>query len=331
MQDQTLADALEAAERFGGVRPAARALGIPYTTFQGRVKRAKAAAVTPELPADWHEPIADIIERQATQVAKRREVRRAREWFPVKVAEARPIGILWFGDPHIDDDSCDMDVLLRHVELCRETPGLYGANIGDTTNNWVGRLTRLFGDQEASQETARRLAKWFLVDSGVNWLLTLVGNHDAWNEGGEILSQMNSEQVPLIDWAAKFRLVFKNGRSVRIHAAHDFKGSSIWNKTHGPSRAAQTGAADLYVCGHRHDWGIQHYELPETDRAPVSIRCRGYKGFDHYAVRSGYAQSRYGAAILTVIDPTAETPDGLVTPFANVETGARYLNMLRGA
>jgi len=56
-------------------------------------------------------------------------------------------------------------------------PGIYGANIGDTTDNWpwTGRLARLWAESEVSDKTAKRMAEWFMFDAGVRWLLWLIG------------------------------------------------------------------------------------------------------------------------------------------------------------
>ena len=159
-----------------------------------------------------------------------------------------------------------------------------------------------------------------------------MGNHDEWESGADILRLMNVAKVPMLDWEAKFEIRTPGTkRAVRVHAAHDFPGHSMWNGTHGAMRAAKMVTdADLYVCGHRHDWGIQHFEVAGRDRCPLIIRTRGYKFLDHYATRNGYQQSQSGAAVLTIIDPTVLDPAGRVLAFPDVEQGVRVLKALRG-
>ena len=165
-----------------------------------------------------------------------------RSWFPIQINTQGPIGISFFGDPHVDDNFCDWPALHRHCEIHAQTEGLFAVNCGDVTNNWVGRLQRLFGEQEASQATARKLAYWLLADSGVTWLAWILGNHDLWNEGAEILRQMNASAIPMEEWQARFSLVFPNKKICKIWVAHNFAGSSIWNTLHGAQRAAHTKA-----------------------------------------------------------------------------------------
>lgn len=274
-------------------------------------------------------PIDEIITARRAHFQRTKARVDAEQWQTVHVRDALPIGIVWFGDPHIDDDGCNWPLLERHILLCA-APGVYGANIGDSTNNWAGRLARLYSKQETSAHTARRLAKWFMADCGVTWLLWLMGNHDLWDSGADLLRSMDiHNKVEMRDWAAKIELRFPGGTAVRVHAAHDFPGHSMWNIGHGPLRAARMGgSADLYVCGHKHDWTVGAFETADG-RCPVIARARGYKWHDEYATVGGFQQSQHGAAIMTIIDPRA-TAAGRVLAFADVEQGAAVLKALRG-
>ena len=285
-----------------------------------------------ELPnfPDEHIDVREIIELQKKRFATRQTSYDAHTWFPVKVLDKLAIGVLWFGDPHVDDDGCNWPALDRDINLCKNTDGLYGANIGDTTNNWAGRLSHLYAKQDASVSTARRLAKWFLLDAGVPWLVWLYGNHDAWGDGSEVLAQMakqhGTQRIVCHDWEARFRLVFKNGWEPRIFAAHDFKGHSMWNPLHGPMKAGHMGdEADLYVCGDRHNWACFEFENAARGRRQTFVRVRGYKFMDEYARRLSLQEQREGCAAVTVFDPVRRQ----ITAFSDAELGADFLTYLR--
>lgn len=319
---------------YGGKRAAARAMGLPYATFHGHQRKEVGAqpvlgVTIPKLPKP-HMPIDKLLDQRSEMFRRKQDWRRAVDWFNISVHDDLPLGVLWFGDPHIDSDECNIDLLREHVSYCVTTPGLYGANIGDTTNNWVGRLMRLFATQEASQSTARQLAEWFLSGSGVTWLAWIMGNHDEWNDGADILRRMNIHgKVPMLDWEAKFQIAFKGGTVCRVHAAHDFPGSSIYNPLHGPTKAARFGGqADLYVCGHKHNPAYS-WMPTENGRCPVLVRARGYKWHDSHAVTNGFPQYPMGAAMLTIIDPTASDA-GRVSVFPDVAQGVKVLKALRG-
>lgn len=338
----------EALRQNGSKSAAARAMGISRASFnRGMDRESKRMDVTggmydfttpqpeaePALPTfpDKHAPIETIISRLIEDTERRERREQEEKWFKIYMPDDRPFGMLCFGDPHLGT-STNWPRLTRDVELCKSTPGLYGLNIGDTTNNWAGRLIREYAEEDISRKTERRLAKWFMAEAGIKWLVWLMGNHDEWQDGADILRLMNiRNRVTMLNWSAKFELHFPNGQKVRIHAAHDFPGHSMWNITHGPARATRMfgSDADLYVCGHRHDWGIQQFEMSDRGQCPMAIRARGYKRHDFWAKTKGFQESTYGASIMTIIDPTAG-PAGRVLAFADTDQGARVLNSLRG-
>ena len=322
-----LVDILSAVAEHGSINKAAAALGIARSTAQRAMKRAAGISVPRPTCAD--EPIDRVIARLASQSRRTRAAADADRWAPIIVRDNKPIGILWFGDPHLGT-STDWDALQRDVSLCASTDGLYGANIGDTTNNWTGRLARLYAEEDISRRTEWRLADWLLTKCGVTWLAWIMGNHDAWEHGAELMRRMDiHNRVTMHDWVARLELQFPRGAKVRVHAAHDFPGHSMWNQTHAASRAAQMlSDADLYVCGHKHTWGIQQFEMPERQRTVTVCRAKGYKTGDTYARRLGYPEARHGASILTIIDPTAVGP-ARVQAFADPVLGARVLNVMR--
>lgn len=320
----------------GNIKAASEALGVQRSTLRSMLKKYKPPAddsiELPEFPPE-HVPIDRLIERLKEQASIRKASYDAHTWFPIKVKDSRPIGIMWFGDPHVDDNGCDWNLLSRHVELCHQ-PGVYGVNIGDTSNNWFGRLASKYASQDTSVATARRLASWLFLDSGVRWMITLLGNHDQWGDGAAILAEMvkrhGTQKVILHDWEARFSLKFSNGTSINIWAAHDFPGDSQWNPLHGPVKAARFGPdVDLLVCGHKHNWGISQWELADKGTSPVMIRTRGYKFNDDYARRIGKQDQKAGSSIFTIIDPNGETRESRIIPFVDVERGVEYLQWLR--
>ena len=179
-----------------------------------------------------------------------------------------PNGILFVGDPHIDDNGCNWPALREHARICEETDGIYAVNIGDVSNDWGGRLIKKYADQDTSIKTAHRLVEWFLLDSGFNWLVWLHGNHQ--HMGGtiplheEMNKRFGTRRVPMFDWEARFTLQFPNGEEFRINAAHDFAGNSMWNPVHGAVKAAKFGNnIDVAVCGHKHNYAVSQWEQPE--------------------------------------------------------------------
>lgn len=275
---------------------------------------------------DEEEHIHDILSRFRKAHARKKKAAEARSWYQVKVRETKPYGILWFGDPHLGPH-CDWETLERHIDIANQD-GVYGANIGDTTDNWpwTGRLARLWAEADISTATERRLAKWFMMEAGIDWLVWLIGNHDEWNGGAEFYKMLGARQVPVMDWRAQFTLVHPNGSETRVDAAHGRRGTSIYNPTHSTLRDAKFGEdADLFITGHIHTFGLFDIEFAEKKRNVWLAQVSGYKMDDHYAKVRGFAESRRGSAILSIVYP--ET--GGVQCFADVEAGARFLESLR--
>jgi hypothetical protein len=259
------------------------------------------------------------------------KINKTRGWRPVKLAETKPFMVMMFGDIHGDDPACNWPQLVRDIEICRND-GVYGVHLGDVTNNWVGRLTRLFAKHNVSQDEARRRVRWLLHDAGVHWLWWLVGNHDEWNEGGtilDLLAEMAPRPVIMADWEGTFDIQAA-GQSWKVHAAHNFKGNSEWNILHGPTKAARrTSLADLYVCGHLHNWGTGSFEIPGHNRVVHMLRARGYKWDDSHAIVNGFEQTVSGAAIACIFNPAATTAAGRILTFEDPQTALAVLQALR--
>jgi hypothetical protein len=221
-------------------------------------------------------------------------------------------------------------MLNRHCDIHRANNALFSVNIGDHINNWADRLMKLYANQDTSSKTAQKLAEWFLHDSGIRWLTILFGNHDLWTAFPEVLRAQNTAKVPMEDWQARFRLVFSNGREAKIWASHDFSGNSMWNSLHGPQKAAHTKAeADIYACGHTHNWAIHQEESASRNFTYWLIRSRGYKFLDSYAEELGHFSQEEGASITCVIDPESTSMAGYIQAFADMEHATDYLKWAR--
>lgn len=255
--------------------------------------------------------------------------RSARRLIDVAVAIDGPIGISHFGDPHVDDPGTNIGLLERHVNLVNQTEGLFGANVGDTQNLWIGRLARLYAEQSTSAQESWVLAEWLL--SSVHWLYLIAGNHDLWAGAGDPVKWVVRSQQGLYEaHGARLNLRFPNGRQIRVNARHDFAGHSMWNPAHGVSKAAQMGWRDhILTCGHKHTFGYAPVKCPATGLISHAIRVASYKTYDRYADEKGLPDQNISENVLTVIDPEATEESGLVTVFFNLEAGAEFLTWKR--
>lgn len=330
------AEAARALEKAGGnCSQAARELGIPRETLRHRA--AWHAEHGKPSGFDFHEdeggepPVEELIERAVRDFSRRAKAARAKEVVTVKARSNEPMALAWLGDPHIDDNGCDWPKLREHLAIIKATPGMYGCNLGDTTNNWVGNLGRLYAAQETSKRTAIRMMEWLF--EAIPWFVVIAGNHDLWSGDDSPLHWLQNRVGVAGDWAARFRIAFPNGQSFDVDARHDHPGHSQDNPLHGQMKAkirhpiAQD--ADLIIGGHKHVAALSMQEDIRRGRPTWFARARGYKAFDSYARNLGFPEQQHGQAVVSVINPSPKHPMGLCHCFLDVAEAADYLTFLR--
>lgn len=322
-------DALEGVQAAGSIKAAAEAMGIGITTLHYRYHQAKRRLKgfeVAELPPE-EIPTSELLERRKADFERKHRAKTARRLVPVRVREEGPVGVCHMGDPHVDDDGTDIGLIESHVNLINATEGMFGANLGDLQNNWVGRLARLWAEQGTSQTQAWQLTEW-LVQS-VQWLYLVGGNHDAWSGNGDPLKWMMRNTTTAFAYhGVRLSLQFPGGREVRVNARHDFQGHSMWNPAHGPMKAVQGGWRDhILTCGHKHVSFLGGpLKDPSSGLLSWAIRCAGYKVHDAYADEHGLPDQNAFPSCVTIIDPEYGDDDTrLITCLPSVEEGAEFL------
>jgi len=240
---------------------------------------------------------------------------------------SEPIGIVAVGDPHADDDGCDWPELLRVVRTVGATPGMYGWNVGDVTNNWIGRLVRLWAHQSSTEDDADRLAAWLM--RSMPWLMLVLGNHDRWQSASVQAAAKAAGVHHVARHLGRIEFAFPNGASVRVEGRHTYKGSSIYNPTHGLARGAlwdQWG--DVYIAGHHHEASTQRV-FRQDGRLVTLVKARGFKRYDDYAAEHQFADVPHGHAPTVIIDPTARSVTGRVQVIEDIEDAADLLTWMR--
>lgn len=283
----------------------------------------------PSIPAD-DVPVEQLIDQLAHRFERRAENAAAKKWMRFALHDDGPYLLAFVGDPHLDDNGCNWPLLKRDVELMRR-PHVHGVMLGDVTNNWSGKLQRLYAHQDVTRDRAWKLAEWFW--QAVPWLLLIKGNHDIWSQShgqGDPLDWMARGSAALEDWQARIE-VAAGDHALRVWASHDFKGSSLYNPLHGPMRAQKfsAGDADIYVAGHQHHWELFSGEdADKTSRPHWLVRARGYKFLDPHADRHQYAAQQHGATIAAVIDPSRDGP-AAVQCYADLAEAVEILEFKR--
>ena len=331
--------AIEAVEKYGSIRGAAMALGLARTTMQSRYKTELLAQAQAKKPPSFEPvhlpskdlPIADLIARRLEESERNIDADEARDLIHVKVNMDGPFGLFFQGDPHVDDDGCDFRLLKSHIDIVKAHDHILVGCIGDLQNGWIGRLARLYGDQTTSARDAWRLVDWMVGEIRHRLLFMVLGNHDLWAGVGDPLQWM-LKHAPGVMEAHGVRLALTHpcGAVTRVHARHNFPGTSIYNANHGPKREALMGFRDhIIVAGHLHIGADEGFVNPDGIVSQI-LRISGYKKADSYARQLGLKKMPIHPSALVIIDPRKpETSRDRVWCAPTVEMGVKVLDMLR--
>jgi hypothetical protein len=316
-------------------------MGISRTTiykYAADVGTEPPTFTAPKLPSSSL-PIEDLIARRREESQRVLAADEARNLIPVQIHTPGPVGLMIFGDPHIDNNGCDFVQLERHLELAAvRSRYLFAGNIGDITDNWIGRLERIYASASTTKADAWRLAEWMMRDAGVSWLFLVKGNHDVAGR---------ATPIPL-DWimrgarrhygaahGTRLSLQHPGGAETRVHVRHNFKGGSINTTTctaQWPARLAFGQRDHILACGHLHygeDAGTdQRRRLRHADGARLRLQSRGRlrQGRRVQARKPNSSCRRF-----VIIDPDKPENDSRdrIWCAPSIEEGVEYLDWKR--
>lgn len=237
------------------------------------------------------------------------------------------------GDAHFGDPGTDVQRAFAEAEMIAQTDGMYAADMGDLINNFIGQFF-------ASIRHDTRLTitdEWVILGSylrvlGPKLTLEIGGNHLAWTQklaGVDYLHDTLGAISPhtLYD-AHECRVVIDVcGVEFPARFRHRWRGSSIYNPTHGIERAARFDDRDfvLGVGAHTHVAGVaRQFAVGSVDCMAVLVGS--YKRWDSYQREQGFPAANNSTAVAVILD--AETKS--MTGINNLELAARVMRQLRG-
>jgi len=325
---------IEVYESAGSKRQAAKLLGIDRHTLRRRLEAAEDIGISvglsfPELPSDTMSE-EDLLEKRKKQFLLKKEAEESRKLIPIKVTIDGPIGILFFGDPHLDDDGTDIISLEKHANLVRNNEALYGACPGDFNNNWVGRLARLWDQQSINAKESLMLTHW-ITSLVKNWMFIISGNHDCWLGQHDPIRWIAAQSgIIREDYGVRISLNFPNEKQIRINARHDFNGQSQWNPAHAIMKAAQMGFKDHILVGaHRHISGYGKVLCPSSGIISHCCQVSSYKIYDNFKKERNFPDHHISPCALFIINPYAKEECSLIHQFDDPELGVDFLKFLR--
>jgi len=346
--DAVLRAAYEAAKRLGSISKAAGEARVNRLTFQARIGRAMklwgwphpnavpvhtagftAYQVPPKIRSRE-----EVIKHRLAESDRSADFEFASEITRIDLKTPGPIGLMIFGDPHIDSPGCDFALLKSHLELAAARKEyIFAGNIGDLQDNWIGRLERLYTETTINSKEIWDLVEWMIRDCGVPWAWLIRGNHDCWSGRNDPLDWISKGAGGIgIDAPHGVRIAFglPSGVEIRANLRHDFPGHSQYNPLHGLKREILHGFRDhIIAAGHRHI-GANASDVNGEGVPFVMIRVSGYKKFDSFRHEKGLKSKPLHPAALVVVDPDEpETSPNRVWCAPSVEEGADYLDWKR--
>jgi hypothetical protein len=165
-------------------------------------------------------------------------------------------------------------------------------------------------------------------------LAVVAGNHDLWNEGMSWLNfclRQCSVDTKLIQaHGVRLELAFPGGKTVRIHARHDFPGHSQFNPNHGLAREHLFGQRDhINIAGHRHTDSVTGTPSPEG-YVHWGFRVSGYKAMDDYPKSLNLQEMKMAPTVGLLIDVNAKHKAETIKPFWDLQEAADVLTWKRG-
>jgi len=297
--------AVVAYHQHGTVTEAAKALGLARGTFEHQYRQALIKGVTLEqtrefevddLPSEL--PTAEeLLKRRRDQFKKKAAAESARELIPVRVKVDGPFGVACMGDPHVDDNGTDIGLLESHVQIIQNTEALFAGNVGDYSNNWVGRLARLYAEQSLSAAEAWVLVEWLV--QALPWMFLVSGNHDCHDDKTECLTRRGwISHSDIRDDDQVLSLNVENGQSEwapilnKIERPHD--GEMVTVETRSLSFSVTPNHRMLCKSRLSETWGEWHYrpasDLPIQFAVPVNgeSRCEAVNLSDDQIALAGW-------------------------------------------
>jgi hypothetical protein len=248
------------------------------------------------------------------------------------VAFREPIIVLaHMADQHLGAGGTDYKRIDYEAEIVANTPGMYVIHAGDLTDNFiVPKLLSLRTRTRFSIPDELVLAKRFLRQVAPKLVAYVDGNHNHWTEelsGIDYFKEVLAAVKPhtLYDpHECKFT-VKVGGYTWNYRVRHKWRGSSMYNKTHGIERARMLdGWFDVGVGAHDHSSGLIRPFTIEG-KTCYAVLCGTYKFDDELPRKMGLPNANCSTTVSLMLDGR----DGSVMIFEDIEQAAWALGKAR--
>jgi len=241
-----------------------------------------------------------------------------------------PIALVETADWHMGGQGIDYPRLDRELRIIADTPGMFAIGAGDLINQMiVGKLLNARVNDRLAIRDEWALLRRELKIIAPKLLAVVMGNHDNWLEaltGVSYFERELEELRPTVIYDPEDAIikVQVGDWELPVRIRHKWRGSSIYNPTHGIERAAREDHNFLIGMGaHIHRCGIVR-GFPTDGITGMAMMAGSYKRYDDYARRQGLALPNQSISVVVVINEQHRS----LTGFGDLQTCADYMEAI---
>jgi hypothetical protein len=233
---------------------------------------------------------------------------------------------VFVADQHIGSPGTDIERVFEEAKLIASMRNTYPVTLGDIAENAIiQKLLHLNMNNPISITDGWIMFEKYMEILGPKAIVG--GNHDNdWTQnttGMDYPRHMAARYAPnaLYDTDDCRLVISVQGVEFPTRIRHKWKGTSIYNPTHGPERG-QKWDQDfvLGVSAHIHTCGVAR-QFNAGGRHGLAVLCGSYKTLDSYASEQGFPKPNGSTAVAVLFDAESET----MTGFESLQLAAEFM------
>jgi len=295
-------------------------------------KRAPQIKVTGLTAADYFVSEEEAAQRAVDEYKHIANLEARRRAQTIEIGTGKPIALTFIADIHAGSSGTDYPRLFEEIELINSTPGMYVCTVGDMVDNFIlTKLAFIRFDTRLNIGDEWAITRKVLKAIAQKHLLAVGGNHDKWTQmmsGVDYFrSVLDSINTTTLYDSDDSRVTLKvGGASWPGRLRHKWRGSSIYNPTHGMERAYSFDHDFIWAVGaHTHVSGLARQFNASGRDTGMAVLCGAYKRIDPHARTVGFPHPNKSTAVTILFDPAT----GSMTGFDNLGTAARAIRAMQ--
>lgn len=217
-----------------------------------------------------------------------------------------PVCMVYIGDLHLGAKGVDYKLAREHVQLVRDTPGMYLNCMGDIVDNFILQwCTAIRMGTETTIPQEWELARQWLEWAAPKLITAVSGNHDDWTVAmagidyfRDVLAAARPDALYARD-DLRYTLDV-GGATWPVAHRHKWKGHSIYSPTHGQERAQKWDQDFRVAVGAHTHTGAFYRTFNAGGIEGYAVQVNTYKVIDQYQRREGFARSTLNKPVAVI-------------------------------